>query len=192
MRVSVTDAAGNTAVLVNETIEIRNTTKATSATVTVGIGNQNTGGSPGASGGVLGSSSSSPGVTAGGRSVACQLPDLSMRLVSKPLRYAKHHVPVLRARRHYTFGGRLTCLLNNRRVSAPTGTVLRVFYRIGKRTYNSGRGTMTVHNGNLSASLAYYNSRTITFRYKPGNGEFAQVEVPIAVVRPRPQHRVQG
>lgn len=184
LRVSVTDAAGNTATLVDEPIVVDNerAPTGTEATALIGIGGGSTAtstGAPAPAGGVQGSFSSS---TPGGKPVACQLPDLSMRLVSKPLRYAKHHVPVLLARRHYVFRGHLTCLLHNRRVSAPTGIVLRVLYKLPRHTYASGRGTMTVHDGNLRAILAYYSARTIVFRYEPGNGEFAQVKIPVEVV----------
>jgi hypothetical protein len=114
-----------------------------------------------------------------------------MKLTSKPLRYAKvgkRRVPVLLARRHYVFRGRLTCLLHNHRVSAPTGIVLRALYKIGRHThYASGRGTMTVHGGQLRAILSYYSSRTIIFRYEPGNGEFAQVTIPVEVARGHPK-----
>jgi hypothetical protein len=180
LQVSVTDAAGNTTTLVDQTIVVQSPTLPGASTVTVGIGNPGSSPASTAVGGVQGIFYS---VTPGGKSVACQLPALSMRLASKPLRYAKHHVPVLLSRRPYVFRGRLTCLLHNRRVSAPTGTVLRVFVKVGRRTYNSGRGTMIVHNGNLRAILAYWNSRTIFFRYRPGNGEFVQATIRVKVVR---------
>jgi hypothetical protein len=80
--------------------------------------------------------------------------------------------------------------VDNHRVSAPTGIVLRVLYKIGRRTYYaSGRGTMTVHRGQLRAILGYVSSRTIIFRYKPGNGEFAQVKIPIEIAHGHPKRR---
>ncbi|MFI4878603.1 MAG: hypothetical protein ACHP9U_07190, partial [Steroidobacterales bacterium] len=102
-------------------------------------------------------------------------------LASKPLRYARHHVPVLRARHPYRYSGALTCLLAGRRVSAPNGTVVQVLYTIGRRTSRSGRGTMTVHRGRLSAILRYPSSRTIVFRYRPAGKVLAQVKLPVAV-----------
>jgi hypothetical protein len=199
--VRVTDAAGNTTTR-EWPIVVRNSTPppSASASATIAIAGGGSAPSappsppPGAHGGVSGFSSSTPG----GTPVACELPMLSMRLVSKPLRWARiggrrargRRVPVLLARRHYVFRGHLTCLVHNRRVSAPSGIVLRVLYRLktGRhrhRTYASGRGTMTVHNGNLRAILGYWSSRTIIFRYRPGDGEFAQVTIPVKVVHHR-------
>jgi hypothetical protein len=200
LRVWVTDAAGNTATLVDQPIVVQNEKPATgtSATVTVGIGSGTTSSTSTATsapvtahGGVLGyTASTAP-------SVACQLPELSMRLASKPLRYAKHHVPVLRARHHYVFKGNMTCLLHDRRVPAPTGTVLRVLYTVktgrhAYRTYASGRSTMTVHDGKLRAILAYHNSRTIIFRYNPHNGEYAQVKIPIQITHVSGRYRLDS
>jgi hypothetical protein len=188
LQVRVTDAAGTTTTLEERTIEVQGPPQSGPNTVTIAVGNQGSSNSSSAAGGVLGSFSSS---TPGGTPVACQLPELSMRLTSKPLRYAKvgkRRVPVLLARRHYVYRGRLTCLLNNHRVSAPTGIVLRALYEIGRHTYYaSGRGTMTVHGGRLRAVLGYYSSRTIIFRYDPGNGEFAQVTIPVEVVQGHPK-----
>jgi hypothetical protein len=116
-----------------------------------------------------------------------------MKLTSKPLRWVmidKRRVPVLQSRRRYVFGGRLTCLVDKRRVSAPTGIVVRVLYKIGRHTYYaSGRGTMTMYRGQLQAILGYSSSRTIIFRYKPGNGEFAQVKIPIEIAHGHPKRR---
>jgi hypothetical protein len=194
LQVRVTDAAGTTTTLVERTIEVQGPPQSGSSTITITVGNQgSSSSSSAAAGGVLGSFSS---LTPGGTPVACQLPELSMRLTSKPLRYAKvgkHRVPVLLARRHYVYRGRLTCLVNNHRVSAPTGIALRVLYKIGGHTYYaSGRGTMTVHSGQLRAILGYFNSRTIIFRYKPGNGEFAQVKIPIEIAHGHPKRRTHS
>lgn len=175
LRVSVTDAAGNETTLVDETIVVESAQLPSSNTVTIGIGSQ---GSPSsAAGSVLGSSSS-------GAVVACQLPMLTMKLVSKPLRYAKvgkQRVPVLLAGRRYVYRGALTCLVNNHRVSAPTGTVVHVLDEVGGRLLKSGRGTMTVHKGALRAILGYTSARTIIFRYGPIDGELVQVKLPIEI-----------
>ncbi len=190
LRVSVTDAAGNTTTLVDQTIEVQSPPQSGPNTVTIGIGSQGPPSEP--AGGVLGSSSTGASTSAS----ACLSPKLSMKLTSKPLRYAKvnkRRVPVLLARRFYVYRGRLTCLLNGRRVSAPTGTVVHVLYKIGRRTFKSGRGTMTVHRGNLRAILGYgyTSSRTIVFRYGPINGELVQVKIPIEIARTHPKRKTR-
>jgi hypothetical protein len=197
LRVSVTDAAGNRTTLVDEAIAVESAPPLGSNTVTVGIGSQgspstgpiaegalgpSSGGAPGsAAGGVLGYSSS-------GAPVACYRPRLTMRLVSKPLRYAKvgkRRVPVLLARRDYLYRGALTCLRNNHRVSAPAGTVVHVLNKVGRRILKSGRRTITVHKGVLRAILGYTSARTIIFRYGPIDGELVQVKLPIKIARKR-------
>jgi len=193
--VSVTDAAGNTGTLVERPIEVFSPAPPGSNTVTIGIGN----GGPPSSGppeptetGGKGGNGGKGGrgeVSGASSSNVCRSPLLAMRLVSRPLRYAmvkKRRIPVLRARRDYTYRGRLTCLLNGRRVSAPTGTVVHVFYKIGRRpARRSDRGTMTVHKGNLRAILgySYTSSRTIIFRYGPIDGELVQVKISIEIAR---------
>jgi hypothetical protein len=190
LQVRVTDAAGTTTTIEERTIEVQGPPQSGPSTVTIAVGNQGSSSSSSAAGGVLGSFSSS---TPGGKPAACQLPELSMKLTSKPLRWVKidkRRVPVLRSRHRYVFRGRLTCVVDNHRVSAPTGIVVRVLYKIGGHIYYaSGRGTMTVHRGQLRAILGYFSSRTIIFRYKPGNGEFAQVNIPIEIVHGHPKRR---
>ncbi len=193
LKVRVTDAAGTTTTLEERTIEVQGPPQPGPSTVTITVGNQ---GYPSSGGGGPGSSS---GSTPGGTPVPCQLPELSMKLASKPLRWVeidKRRVPVLRSRRRYVFRGRLTCLVDKRRVSAPTGIVVRVLYKIGRHTYYTpGEDTVTVYRGRLRAILGYSSSRTIIFRYKPGDGEFAQVKIPIEIAhgdrkrRPHPKKK---
>jgi hypothetical protein len=194
LRVSVTDAAGNTTTLLDRTIAVENQpTSPGSDTITLGVGGARPGNGNGngngtgkgkgkGKGGVRGSSSSAS---------ACLSPLLTMKLASKPLRYVKvkkRRIPLLRARHNYTYRGKLTCLLNGHRVSARIGTVLHVFYKIGRHpAKRSGRGTMTVHKatrkGNLRAILgySYTSSRTIIFRYHPSKSVLVQVKIPIRV-----------
>jgi hypothetical protein len=197
LHVSVTDAAGNRTTLVDETIVVESAPPPNSNMVTIGIGSQGSPSSSPAAEGVLGSSSGGAlGSAAGGvlgystslAPVACYLPMLTMKLVSKPLRYAKvgkRRVPVLLARRHYVYEGALTCLLNNHRESAPTGTVVHVLDEVGRRILKSGRRTITVHKGALRAILGYTSARTIIFRYGPIDGELVQVKLPIEIIRKR-------
>ena len=195
--VSVTDAAGNTGTLVERPIEVFSPAPPGSNTVTIGIGSGGgppEGGPPegGPPGGGKGGNGGRGEVSGSSSSTVCRSPLLAMKLVSRPLRYAKvkkRRIPVLRARRSYTYGGRLTCLLGGRRVSAPTGTVVHVLDEVGRRILKSGRGTMTVHKGNLRAILGYgYTSaRTIIFRYGPIDGELVQVKIPIEIGRAHPR-----
>lgn len=210
LRVSVTDAAGNTATVLDRTITVESQQPSPgSNTITLGVGGEppHTGSGEGegnekgkekgkgkGKGGVLGSASSGAGV--------CRSPLLSMRLASKPLRWVKRQrrrIPLLRARHDYVFRGRLTCLSNGRRISAPTGTVLHVYYKIGRqRAKLSGRGTMTVHNGTLEGNLrailgySYTSSRTLVFRYHPGAGVLVQVTIPVKVVGRRKAESSRG
>ncbi len=194
LRVSVTDAAGNRTTLVDEAIAVESPPLG-SNTVTIGIGSQGSPGTGPVAEGVPGfSSSGAPGSAAGGvlgysaagAPVACYRPKLTMKLVSKPLRYAKvgrRRVPVLLARRHYLYRGALMCLRNNHRVSAPGGTVVHVLDKVGRRILKSGRRTITVRKGALRAILSYTSARTVVFRYGPIDGELVQVKLPIKIAR---------
>jgi hypothetical protein len=198
LRVTVTDAAGNTTTLVDRTIEVRSPPPAGSNTVTIGIcshtvfggcapGGGPPGGGPpgegsggGGSGGGQGGKGGVQGITSSAE--VCRSPMLSMRLVSKPLRRVRAHrrrIPVLRAGRRYRYRGRLTCLPAgaHRRVSAPTGTVVKVLYKIGRRRVKAGRGTMVVHKGRLSALLGYRTSLTIIFSYRTSGGPILRVKI---------------
>ena len=199
--VTVTDAAGNTTTLVDQTIEVQSPPPLGSNTVTIGIGSGGgppEGGPPGGGKGGKGGNGGRGEVSGTSSSTVCRSPLLAMRLVSRPLRYAKvkqGRIPVLRARRNYTYRGRLTCLLRGRRVSAPTGTVVHVLYKIGRHpARRSDRGTMTVHKGNLRAILgySYTTARTIVFRYGAIDGELVQVTIPIEIAPPHPRRGRRG
>lgn len=201
--VTVTDAAGNTTTLVDQTIEVQSPPPPGSNTITIGIGN---GGGPPEGGlpegvppgGGNGGKGGRGEVSGASSSTVCRSPLLAMRLVSRPLRYAKVKqgwIPVLRARRNYTYRGRLTCLLGGRRVSAPTGTVVHIFYKIGRHpARRSDRGTMTAHKGNLRAILgySYTSARTIVFSYGAIGGELVQVNIPIEIAPKHLRRRRRG
>jgi hypothetical protein len=69
------------------------------------------------------------------------LPQLTMRLAQRPLRW-RRGVPVLRAGRTYRFAGRLTC--------APEGTVVE------------GAGAVGA-DGRITTRIAYRGGRTVEF-----------------------------
>lgn len=190
LQVSVTDAGGTTTALVDQTIEVQKPPPEGSNTITIGVGNPGEG-SSGASSSPAASEKAKGGVlSSSAKGEPCRSPLLSMRLTSKPLRYVtinKTRIPVLRAGRRYRYRGTLTCLPAGakHRVSAPSGTVVHVYYKIGRHTVKAGRGTMTVHTGKLSALLGYKTSRTIIFRYTTKSGRTVQVKVATAIARAR-------
>ncbi len=204
LQVRVTDAAGTTTTLEERTIEVQSPPPSGSNTVAIGVGNAGPPNSgppePTETGGKgrKGGKSGKGGVSGASSSTVCRSPLLVMRLVSRPLRYAKvkkRRIPVLRARRDYTYRGRLTCLLGDRRVSAPTGTVVHVLYKIGRHpARRSDRGTMIVHKGNLRAILgySYAGARTIVFRYGAIDGELVQVKIPIEIEPAHPRRGRRG
>ena len=64
---------------------------------------------------------------------ACRTPRLSVSLRSKPLRVSKNR-PVLLAKKRYRFEGRLTCVVNGKRRSAPKSTRIEVLNKVGRKT----------------------------------------------------------
>jgi hypothetical protein len=194
--VTVTDAAGNTTTLVDQTIEVQSPPPPGSNTVTIGIGS---GGGPpegGPPGGGKGRNGGRGKVSGASSSNVCRSPLLSMRFASRPVRYVKfkaQRIPVLRAGRRYRYSGQLTCLPvgSTRRVSAPDGTVVHVLYEVGRRTLTAGRGTMVAHRGRLSALLGFKSARTIVFRYGLRGGENVDVRIRTAIAH-RHSHRHHG
>jgi hypothetical protein len=186
LRVRVTDGAGNTATLVDQEIVVRNavTPGGTQATVSVGVTSQSIG-SPLEEGG--GSRPSPPG-----KGVGCRRPKLKMRLARKPLwRTLPKHVPVLWFGRRYPFKGKLTCLAPSRkRVAAPKGTRVGVYYRVWHRSFKRPRGPVRYirlrkikvgKKGRLKVSLGFRSGRTILFRYLALDGEIAKAKLRLAV-----------
>jgi hypothetical protein len=199
LRVVVTDAAGNTAMLVERTITVRNAPPAgsgTSATVTVGVASKSpSGGGGGRSGG--GSSSSLPPSPPPQGTSQCRSPQLKMRLAVKPLwRTRPGKLPVLRFGVRHPYRGQLTCRVGGRRVAAAVGTPVHVVYRIWRNTtFKRHKGPVrrvrktpieTQRGGRLAVRLGFPTGRTIIFSYRSSNGELARVKLRIAVARPDP------
>jgi hypothetical protein len=126
--------------------------------------------SPGPSGGVAGSLSSQ-----------CRSPRLSVFLDQKPLR-VRRGVPVLKAGKRYRFSGRLTCVINGRRRSAPKRTRIDILNTVGKKTVRKP-GTRIRDKGRLSVVLSYRSSRVIIFRFTNSNGQRSQVRIRIRVAK---------
>jgi hypothetical protein len=186
LRVLLTDAAGNTAILADRMIVVRNAAPAgTRATLTLGVAS---GGEPGP-----------PGKRKRGEGEPerlppprCRRPRLLMRLAAKPLwRTHPHHVPVLRSGRPYPYGGRLTCLTSSdERKPVPKGTRVGVFYRVWHRSFKRPRGPVRYQRlrkikvrsgGRLKLRLRFRSGRTILFRYRGPEGETAKAKIRIAV-----------
>ena len=69
----------------------------------------------------------------GNAATACRSPRLSVSLGQKPLRVSKC-VAVLQYGKRYRFEGRLTCVVNGRRISAPKRTKVQLLNKVGKKT----------------------------------------------------------
>lgn len=187
--VTVTDAVGNTGTLLEAPIEVLDPVPSGGNTVTVGISAMHEGPpveppeEPAHKHPLKEPPPRVPPV--------CPSPMLEMRLASTPLGYTRKGVPVLRRGRRYRFTGRLTCLHGRRRASAPDGTPVRVLYKVGRRTFRAGRGTMLVHGGSLSVMLGFKSTRTIIFRYSQAGGEDVEVRIRMAIARRdhHPHHR---
>lgn len=194
LRVWVADGAGNTATLVNRAIAVRNAPRAggTVASVTVGIGSGGGGSKGGEAGGGAGPSGDRGHAQALRRKGSCRAPRLKMRLARRPLwRTRPRHVPVLRYGRRYPFKGRLTCLNpSGRRVAAPKGTRVGVYYRVWRRSFKRPWGpvrklrrvTLRVRkHGRLRTKLGFRSGRTLIFRYRSPGGRPAKAKLRLAV-----------
>ena len=200
LRVTVTDGAGNTTTLVDETIVVDNASHETGniATVTVGVGS--TGESEGEEPGGGESNGNGHGGEGGNarssslalRSKVCRAPRLRMRLYRPRPRWFTHpkHVPVLRFGGRYVYKGRLTCKVSGRRVSAPKGTPVNVFYRVWELTFKRKRGPVRKlrkrpirvrKGGRLRVKLGGFRTgRTLYFRYRQGTA-MTKAKVRVAV-----------
>ena len=102
-----------------------------------------------------------------------------MILAQKPLRVSKGR-PVLRAIARYRFTGRLTCVINGRRRSAPKRARIDLLNTIGKRTIEKSGSTVRT-KGAFQIILAYPSSRLLTFRFTNSDGQRSQVRIRVVV-----------
>jgi hypothetical protein len=192
LRVRVTDGAGNTATLVDRMIVVRNaprTGSGTVATVTVGISSGSEGDHPGKGKGKGSEKGKGKGLAL--RRKGCRKPRLQMHLARRPLWYTRpHYVPVLRYGRRYAYRGRLTCVRSGRRVSAPRGLRVGVFYRVWRLSFKRPWGTVQkLHRatlrvrrgGRLWLKLGFRSGRTLIFRYRDPGGKLAKAKLRLAV-----------
>jgi len=173
LTVKVSDWAGNVRES-TQPITVLNTRPVNTPTQTLSIGTtgiQTQGTTnPGGSGGVAGASAQQ-----------CRSPRLSVFLAQKPLRVSRG-TPVLKRGKRYRFSGRLTCVVNNRRRSAPKRTRVDILNTVGKKTMEKA-GTTIKSSGGLSVIVAYRTSRLITFRFTNSDGQRSQVRIRVRVAR---------
>lgn len=176
--VTIYDAAGNkTEGLINEQFDVVFVAKPI-ATRTLSIGtdpltlNENPNGpntNPN-NGGVLAQTAAN-----------CRTPRLSVVLKTKPVRVAKG-VPVVQYKKKYTFTGRLTCVINGKRQSAPKRTKIFVFNKVGKKTIRKPNTSIRA-KGAVDVKLAFVSSRTVTFRYTNPGGQKSEVKIKVRVTK---------
>ena len=119
---------------------------------------------------------------------ACRSPRLSVTLAQKPLRVSKS-AAVLRYGKRYRFTGRLTCVVNGRRISAPKRTKVELLNKVGKKTVRK-TGPKIADKGRFKISLKYpVGSRTLTFRFRNAGGQRSQVSIKIKVEKKKKKSR---
>ncbi len=203
LRVRATDAAANTATLVDRTITVRNappTGIGPIATVTVGVASQSSGeeGPPGKGKGCENGKACEKGKGGEkGKGLAlkrrrCRAPHLAMRLARKPLWHTRpHHVPVLRYGRRYPYRGKLTCRsASGKRFLAPKGTPVDVYFRVWHLSFKHYHGPVKFRHvrrikvgkkGHLKLKLGFRSGRTVLFRYHGPRKELAKAKLRLAV-----------
>jgi hypothetical protein len=124
---------------------------------------------------------------AGQSSQNCTTPRLSFSLSQKPMRISKG-VPVLQSGKRYRFNGRLTCVINKKRRSAPKGARVELTNKIGKKTYTK-TGTTVRSDGKLTIILSYKTSRTVIFRFTNSDGKRSQVSIKVKVEKKKTSKR---
>jgi hypothetical protein len=176
LTVTVLDAAGNVATLVDQTVTVANTPPKNTSTVTVNVG----------SGRIRGPSGSNPGGgPVGPEEASCAAPRLEIFLASRPLRIRKG-LPVLAAGHKYRWRGKLTCRIDGKRRAAPRGTVVQLRSIVRGRLAGTRKLKVGRH-GRLSVRLALRSSRVLVFRFAGTDGDVVRVRVRVRVIRLRPR-----
>ena len=127
---------------------------------------------------------------AGAQASACRSPRLSVELDSKPLRITRG-VPVLLAGKKYRFDGRLTCVVDRKRRSAPKRTRIEILNKVGKRTVKKPVARIG-ESGRLKLQLKVPSSpstRTLIFRFRNTTGQRTQVSIKIRVAKNKQSKR---
>ncbi len=124
---------------------------------------------------------------AGASSTSCNSPRLSVVLAQKPVRVSRG-VPVLRYNHRYRFSGRLTCVINGKRQSAPKRARIDLQNKVGRKTTDKS-GTTVASRGAFATILSYPSSRTLIFRFTNSDGKKAEVKIKIKVEKKKKAKR---
>jgi len=201
LRVRVTDAAGNTATLVDRQIAVRNAPVITSnkATATIGVaGGEEGGKGPGKGKGCEKGKACDRGKGGEkGKGLAlkrrrCRAPHLAMRLAKRPLWHTRpRHVPVLWYGHRYPYRGKLTCRsAKGKRFLAPRGTPVTIYFRVWQLSFKRYRGPVRFRRvrtirvgrkGRINTKLGFKSGRTVMFRYYGPRKELAKAKLRLAV-----------
>lgn len=173
--VTVYDAAGNATPITGD-VEVwhppapvsTRTLNISTASVTEQPGTQNPGTRP-------------DGAVGGAQANQCRTPRLSVTLRSKPVRVTKG-TPTLRYKKSYRFTGRLTCVINGKRQSAPKRTKVSILNTVGKKTVRKPNTAIRA-KGAVDLKLAFVSSRTVIFRYTNATGQKSEVKIKVRVTK---------
>jgi|1186.fasta_scaffold23733_2 hypothetical protein len=173
IRVVVSDVDGDTTAIADQDFEVDNAPKHYETQVHLTVGSNVSSTAPGAPPGGTGS-------VRVDRAGACASAKLSMLLSQKPVR-VRTGVAVLTRGRPYRFTGRLTCVLGNRRVSAPKRTKIQILALVKGRT--APKGTALVGSGGrVAIRLASPSARTLEFRFRSDGGGITRVRIKVQTV----------
>jgi len=183
LTITVSDTAGHVGTVFDyPSFEIDNTPPSNSSTATLTIGSDvsipppsNNGGN-GGKGGVL-----------GGSAASCASPKLSMLLAQKPVR-VKKGVAVLYRGKSYRFTGRLTCVVRNKRVSAPKKTKIQLFAIVKGKSASKGKATVG-SGGKITIKISAPSSRTLEFRFTNADKKVSRVRIKVQVVKAPKKHK---
>jgi hypothetical protein len=182
--VTATDWAGNTTKLMdNVKTEVLNHVDLGKSSQELSIGTSGTT-TPNAN---ANNNSGGSNSAAGNAAQVCRSPRLSISLAQKPMRISNGQ-PVLQYGKRYRFNGRLTCVTNGKRKSAPKRARVDITNKIGKKTYEKA-GTTVRDKGRLTVILAYKTSRTITFRFTSAGGQRSTVSIKVKVAKKKSTRR---
>lgn len=121
------------------------------------------------------------GAVGGAQANQCRTPRLSVTLRSKPVRITKG-TPTLQYKKSYRFTGRLTCVINGKRQSAPKRTKVSILNTVGKKTVRKPNTAIRA-KGAVDLKLAFVSSRTVVFRYTNASGQKSEVKIKVRVTK---------
>jgi len=184
--VRVVDLAGRSTIFREgtalPTVEVLNNPNLGQSSQTLSIGTSGIATTPGAT-----NTTTNGGGVAGASASQCTSPRLSVELAQKPMRVTKG-TPVLQKSKRYLFKGRLTCVVNKKRQSAPKRARIDLQTKVGKKTTDVS-GTTVAAKGAFKIILSYTSSRTLIFRFTNSEGKRAQVSIKVKVEKKKSTKR---